>query len=78
MDWMDVKDRLPEYSDTVLFWWRPIDGNSSAEGCIIGKMSFYKEQETNKKVIWANGRYYDIGTYITHWTPLPEPPKEEE
>jgi hypothetical protein len=26
---------------------------------------------------WTTGLFFDIGSKVTHWMPLPEPPKEE-
>ena len=76
--WISVEDRLPEDSELVLFWWKPIDENKHAESHILGSLSFYGELNTLKKTVWANGRYYDLKTHITHWMPLPEPPKGDD
>lgn len=62
-EWISVNDRLPDPLEDVLV----IDSN----GNIF--ISWVKE--------FGNGRFAyenrgDI-THITHWMPLPEPPKEE-
>lgn len=63
-EWISVKDRLPDKNGTVI-------------GCYIGgDMEF---------VVYYNGEFlsYDEegyphkAHYITHWMPLPEPPKGE-
>lgn len=64
MEWIDVKDRMPELNTYVLV-------------CFIGTLSGrqimkvdYTLQYHNNDVEWkytANG--------VTHWMPLPEPPK---
>lgn len=76
MEWISVKDRLPE-----------VVGNRipSSVGCLVvakaGKPTvMYMEYEkaiVRKKVvyrwIWMNS----ISSWeVTHWMPLPEPPKE--
>lgn len=50
MEWIGVKDRLPEKDGWHLVF---------APG------------------YWGNRRIYGIGGMVTHWMPLPEPPKEE-
>lgn len=63
--WISVKDRLPETTDDVLMytgWGSYHVGNCGCHG----------------HNVWSSEEIY---TYengeITHWTPLPEPPKEE-
>ena len=60
MEWISVKDRLPEIHEDVLIWFRGTvcfgdrtsDGHWRPEG--------------------GNGNFDDD---ITHWMPLPDPPK---
>ena len=68
--WISVKDRMPEIKDvhgwmesrTVLIW---------AGGSVqTGKLS---ETLKTKKVRWEN--HLRAGIPVTHWMPLPEPPK---
>lgn len=74
MSWISVKDRLPESDRPVLIY------------CKNGAMFTGKMQDHNfigePDVIWFT--YGPLGTgrriansRITHWMPLPEPPKEE-
>jgi len=68
MEWISVKDRAPEDGKIVLV----------TDGRIIGISSCYSEDESHRYII--NFGYY-IGNEahienVTHWMPLPEPPKE--
>ena len=60
MEWISVKDRLPDDEENVLAF---VFGE--AEVCCL------------KNGVWRNEwmKFYDGD--ITHWMPLPEPPKEE-
>lgn len=72
MEWISVKERLPENSDNVLCWL----------GDVI-LMGTYHPDKANTKESWAfffsdNGRQFDgyWQKFLTHWMPLPEPPKD--
>ena len=63
-DWINVKDRLPDEEDCYLAY------GPEGSGCDI---LFYDA---------ANGNWISMGHVladgeVTHWMPLPEPPKEE-
>lgn len=58
MEWISVKDRLPEEDTWVLVY--------SRQG-----------RYTNLKVDYIHGGKWFHSFYVTHWMPLPEPPKEE-
>lgn len=70
--WISVKDRLPgekdyhacsESYDGAVLWWN---------GKVVGFGWYYRSTGT-----WAN--LYDASIEaVTHWMPLPEPPKEDE
>lgn len=84
MEWISVKDRLPEFGVTVLWYgvikWMPEDK----------RVNIFSDSLTNhyEPVDYGGGGYlldnqndylaYD-GDYCdevaTHWMPLPEPPK---
>lgn len=59
MEWFSVKDRLPEKGDRVLAYLR---GNEMAVAVYNG--------ETFVDIINESLRWW-----VTHWMPLPEPPK---
>ena len=62
--WISVKDRLPEEKERVLVFLKR--GN---------RTKGYTEIDTDRliKRIWVRW-----GSYVTHWMPLPEPPKAEQ
>lgn len=68
--WVSVKDRLPDDGDTVLVIGRKV-GEMRFD---IPRISEYSGGEW-----WADSGDYLIcysGVEITHWMPMPEPPKE--
>lgn len=68
MEWISVKDRLPEHLDRVLVS-MDTDGHIMMAGFQIpigGAPEFI--------VYFADGRKRPEGREITHWMPLPEPP----
>lgn len=67
MEWISVKDRMPEPNTQVLGWYKD---NPFSKFC-------------PEVVSWnGNGWVFVYGrryvTAVTHWMPLPEPPKENE
>lgn len=58
MEWISIKDRMPEDYQRILYW------NNSKElpfgYCEIG---YFVSSQTK------------VPKHITHWMPLPEPPK---
>ena len=80
MNWIDVEDRLPDIGVSVLFYWRPRDYKDRPfhREIIIGNVTETDadgEYASPPKTIWANGRHYDIKTFVTHWAPLPDAPE---
>ena len=70
-EWISVKDRLPENK-----------GRYSAYGadlCFGNTPHFMVDKFFYRPVekIWEYGEY-DCNALVTHWMPLPEPPKEKE
>lgn len=63
MEWISVKDRLPE-----------------AKSLVLG----INAEEQRPYVMWFNGVCWTFEEYviedgiITHWMPLPDPPKENQ
>ena len=78
MEWISVSDRLPEvvlvlsgksgYSDDVLVF---IDGDVKIAH--LWKSS----RDKIKWVIHQPDESWDVPEQITHWMPLPQPPKED-
>ena len=62
MEWISVKDRLPEKEDEVLAYEFHGDIN----------IAYIRGNEwRNLESGWAMDK-----THVTHWMPLPEPPKQ--
>lgn len=64
--WIPVSERLPEYGERVLCF--TIHG--SIPVCYLG----YYYDDNGKFVLAYNGT--DVVDNVTHWMPLPEPPKQ--
>lgn len=64
--WIPVTERLPEESERVLV--------ACEDGVSFG---FFEEIIADDEFVkeWHDMMYYPIS--VTHWMPLPEPPKEE-
>lgn len=78
MNWISVKDRLPEYDEEVgceeLLFYVPEEG--IFYGTYKYKCEFYDDEKIN--MFWADNHDYDGGDApidnVTHWMPLPQPP----
>jgi len=72
--WISVGDKLPELDEDVLVWY----GYSCEVAC---RRRFHppklKPPQFNnvELFVWDFGDFEDFD--VTHWMPLPEPPKEE-
>jgi len=63
-NWISTSDKLPPFHATLLFYAGEIDG------VLCG--AFYRHTH---RFITANGdKFYESD--ITHWQPLPQPPKQ--
>ncbi len=67
-EWISVKDRLPSEAGQYLVAYHPCVWENVLDEVRIGIDSF------RGKNCWAQKKYQRV----THWMPLPEPPKEEE
>lgn len=71
-EWISVDERLPRYNDTVLVY-RPTMGAKILADTYKG---YYNEDTGDWEEGWVNFGQNSIGmNVITHWMPLPEPPK---
>ena len=71
--WISVKERLPEIPDghfisEEVLW-------ISCYGEI--KVSFLEKLRSELRIDWGEAGLYKLDQ-VTHWMPLPEPPKEEK
>lgn len=65
MKWISVKDRLPEEGDTVLVF-----NTSGGEDCLVTIAIKWPNEE------WFLTEIETTSEEVTHWMPLPEPPKQ--
>lgn len=63
MEWISVKDRLPDIADFVLGRVKQKGYNAYFETVMLCRWNF-----------WAD--HHGDRVNVTHWMPLPEPPKE--
>lgn len=69
-EWISVKDRVPEIDKDVLVF----DSNTKQCSVRYRLNEFYPDcDEENNKYAWND---QGIINSVTHWMPLPEPPKE--
>jgi hypothetical protein len=62
-EWISVKDRLPAKHECVLIY------DSVCH-------NIYMEWRDDDLDVWFSEEYLPDFVYVTHWMPLPEPPKE--
>jgi len=96
MEWMSVKDKLPELGEKVLCY-QPLKNSAISdktwnERVLIGYMFDLKQGERSGHIdehkVGDDGFYLGNGglfwvfpyichqNFVTHWMPLPEPPKD--
>ena len=66
--WISVEDRLPEIGEAVLVICR-------FGKMIVSELDGYWGKE---RLFWTYPNWVEEQIEVTHWMPLPEPPKEEE
>ena len=66
MRWIPVEERMPDAAGEYLVVYHPCHWDSVSEKICVGIDSF------RGKTAWAKKKYQRV----THWTPLPKPPKE--
>lgn len=64
MEWISVKDKLPTEDNDYLV--------TDGDACMVAQFKL----ETKKWYFWRISWWST--EHVTHWTPLPEPPKTEE
>lgn len=69
-EWINVKDKLPDKQDCYLTYYNTNDY------CIIDISGWDMKKQM---FVYLDPEYYgDENENITHWMPLPEPPKEDK
>lgn len=77
MEWISIKDRLPEKNGAYLINEAFTHTNHISISRWTPEYKSYFNNRLNGKAVWY--RYGEFGDYeiarVTHWMPLPEPPK---
>ena len=71
MNWISVKERLPEDERSVLAYYGFDHGDGNLNVRFIGTSSYFCFDPN------PHWQHADRNLVVTHWMPLPEPPKEE-
>lgn len=76
MEWISVKDRLPEIGQRVLVYQKSgVFGGNEIEITYRIDEFYESSEEINNQIVWdGQGMCNDIH----HWMPLPEPPVSDE
>jgi len=71
--WINIEDRLPESHIEVLTW-------PQRENSYGSEISGYYDASKSCFFVDCEDSYfcYELPIEVTHWMPLPEPPKESE
>jgi hypothetical protein len=68
--WISVEDRLPEHDQEVMTY--SATNNSMPSSMLMGITRYTKQENTS----YFYGGNPGDGYKVTHWMPLPQPPKE--
>jgi hypothetical protein len=71
-EWISVEERLPEHDKLVLV----CDANEGVHG-YVGIWSFEIDKDDGSDCWYDSGGWWHPLEEVTHWMPLPEPPKGE-
>lgn len=70
MKWIKCSDKMPEINKQVIVAWGDKEENVSTMR--------YRKDIVRKKEVYRWHWHYGLSPFnVTHWKPLPEPPKEE-
>lgn len=79
MEWISIKDKLPELDETVLIFddWKSSDG-SRIKDIRVGHLSEFTTKKTSSGITHnCEWKGTEFAFNITHWMPLPTPPKNK-
>ena len=65
--WIPVTERLPEKFGEYIVAVKTVDGVVYSD---YADYDLFQQR-------WRTGLYFEIGSNVTHWMPLPEAPKED-
>ena len=69
-EWISVEDRLPERDEKVLCYYGFEKNGEKHNMRFIGCLDYYAYDEN------PHFQHASTGLFVTHWMPLPKPPKE--
>lgn len=69
--WVSVKDRLPDNEKPVLAYYGFYREKGDLGARFIGTLTYFSHDQD------PHWQHESTGLFVTHWMPLPEPPKEE-
>ena len=76
-NWINVKDKLPEFDKEVLTYRKSVGKNESWEIIDIGYLSYKTIGSNNYEYLeWVVSESTKVDT-ITHWMYLPKPPENQ-
>ena len=70
-EWISVKDRLPEIDTKVICRYGFEKDGKRSRMMFTGCLDYYACDAE------PHFQHASSGLYVTHWMPIPEPPKEE-
>lgn len=73
MEWISVRDRLPPESQHGV---GKVKGAPCSCLCLVIVEAPFSDAFVATDIT-IHGKWYNCGEAVTHWMPLPEPPKEE-
>ncbi len=73
MDWISVKDRMPEDQGQSILVYGILEHHQDHDIHIARFFIGVNEEQGNNQ-FWEYGWSYDISD-VTHWMPLPQPPE---
>ena len=75
--WISVQDRFPEVHEEVLVFAVDKDNPNGEPVYALTAMREYRTLNGPVKSWIQPWQYFNANYRVTHWMPLPEPPKEE-
>ena len=79
-DWINTKDKLPDKGQEVVFVSKLYSGDSGGGiynyHVCFGEYGWENNDGFVDYTCWNDIHGYEVETNITHWMPLPEPPKD--
>lgn len=70
--WIPCAERMPEIGAMVIVW-----ACRNEDAGKVSILEYTKESEEHQRIIRHDGQWWNNGTRITHWRPLPPAPAPE-